>query len=55
MIRTLVVDHPSMVRAGLCCLLQNEAEITVVGQADSGEQALQLCRDLGPDLVLLEN
>jgi len=53
-IRILVVDDQSLVRSGLCFSLANLANIEVVGQADSGEEALRLCVQLKPDLVLLD-
>lgn len=54
MIRTLVVDDHTMVRAGLCRLLDAEEDLEVVGQAGSGRDAVQLCRELKPDVVILD-
>lgn len=54
MIRTLVVDDHTMVRAGLCRLLDNESDIQVVGQSGSGREAVQLCREHKPDVVVLD-
>ena len=54
MIRILVVDDHTLVRAGICRLLENEDDIKVVGQTSSGREAVQLCRTLGPEVVLLD-
>ncbi|HPB95788.1 MAG TPA: response regulator transcription factor [Polyangiaceae bacterium] len=54
MIRILVVDDHTMVRAGLCRLLDNEPDIQVVDQSGSGREAVQLCREHKPDVVVLD-
>ena len=54
MIRTLVVDDHTMVRAGLCRLLDNEPDIQVLAQADLGREAVKLCREHKPDVVVLD-
>ncbi len=54
MIRMLVVDDHTMVRAGLCRLLEAEDDLEVVGQAGSGRDAVQLCREIKPDVVILD-
>ena len=48
MIRVLLVDDHAVVRTGFRLLLQAHAEITVVGEADSGEAALQHYLELAP-------
>lgn len=53
-VRVLIVDDHKLVRAGLQMLLQHEPEITVVGEAESGEQAVRLCRVLKPDIALVD-
>jgi DNA-binding NarL/FixJ family response regulator len=53
-IRVLVVDDHPIVRAGICKLLDKAPEIEVVGEAGSGEEALQLVKDLNPDVILLD-
>jgi len=52
--RILVVDDHHLVRSGICLSLQNLTDMTVVGQAASGKEALQLCAELKPDLILLD-
>ena len=54
MIRLLLVDDQPIVRQGLCMRLMLEPDITVVGEASSGEQALVLVESLAPDIVLMD-
>ncbi len=54
MISVLVVDDHELVRTGICRMLEDHIEIKVVGQAESGEEAIQLSRQLQPDVVLLD-
>jgi DNA-binding NarL/FixJ family response regulator len=53
-IRVLVVDDHPVVRHGVQHLLENDAEVEVVGEADSGPQALQQVSRLNPDVVILD-
>ncbi|MFN8473500.1 MAG: response regulator transcription factor [Anaerolineae bacterium] len=53
-IRVLVVDdHPTM-RYGLRVFLTAQPDMVCIGEADSGERAVQLCRKLQPDVVLID-
>lgn len=54
MIRILVVDDHQLFRAGLRRLVEAVAGIAVVGEADSGEGALALARELNPDVVAID-
>lgn len=54
MIKTLVVDDHTMVRTGLCRLLDAEQDICVVAHTGSGREAVQLCRQHKPDVVVLD-
>jgi len=54
MIRTLVVDDHALVRDGLCRVLNAEEDIVVVGQTGSGREAVKLCSELKPDVMLLD-
>ena len=49
----LAADHP-VVRQGLRELLQPEQDITIVGEADNGRQALRLALRLLPDVVVID-
>ncbi len=54
MIKILVVDDHTLVRAGLCRLLDGEDDMEVVGQLGAGHDAVRFCRETPPDLVLLD-
>jgi len=50
----MVADDHDPVREGLCALLDGEADLEVVGEAKDGQEAIELCRKLHPDLVLMD-
>lgn len=54
MIRVLVADDHPIVRGGIVALLSSEPDIEVVGEATSGDEAVELALELGPDLVLMD-
>src|SRR5438876_3708828 len=54
MIKLLLVDDQSIVRQGLRRRLLLEPDIAVVGEASSGEQALELVESLAPDIVPMD-
>ena len=54
MVRVLVVDDHEGVRAGLKALLESAAWIDVVGEASSGEEAVEKARALEPDIVIMD-
>jgi two-component system invasion response regulator UvrY len=53
-ITVLLVDDHELVRTGLKALLENEPDISVIGEASSGEEALKLVREKKPDVVLMD-
>ena len=53
-VRIVVVDDQEVVRAGFAALLDTQADFTVVGTASDGAEALQVCHDRHPDVVLMD-
>ncbi|MGC5015305.1 response regulator [Streptosporangium sp. DT93] len=54
MIRTLLVDDESLIRAGLRFIIESAPDVEVVGEAEDGGQAVDAVRRLGPDVVLMD-
>jgi two-component system invasion response regulator UvrY len=54
MIRILLVDDHAVVRTGFRLLLQSLPEVSVVGEAESGEAACQRYTELTPDVVIMD-
>ena len=54
MISILIVDDQDLVREGLRMLLEAEPDLSVVGEASDGRQALAQARQLDPDVVLMD-
>lgn len=54
MISVLVVDDHELVRTGICRMLADQVDINVIGQAESGEEALTLAREHHPNIILLD-
>jgi DNA-binding NarL/FixJ family response regulator len=52
--RVLVVDDHRPLREEIARLIEAEKDLTVVGEADSGEDAVRKARQLTPDLVLMD-
>lgn len=53
-IRILLVDDHAKVRASVRRILETNRDMLVVGEAEDGYQALEMVRDLAPDIVLLD-
>ncbi len=54
MISVLLVDDHLVVRAGLRALLDSQPDITVIGEADTGEDAVAMAADRSPDVVMMD-
>jgi DNA-binding NarL/FixJ family response regulator len=52
--RLLIADDHALVRSGLRSMLEREPGIEIVGEARNGREAVELCRSLRPDLVLMD-
>ena len=53
-VRVLVADDHSMVRQGLQMFFDDDPEVTIVGEARNGEEALEMARELRADVVLMD-
>ncbi|AHI27937.1 MULTISPECIES: UvrY/SirA/GacA family response regulator transcription factor [Marinobacter] len=54
MIRVLVVDDHELVRSGITRMLADNPDLDVIGQASSGEDAIEFVRQERPDIVLMD-
>ena len=53
-IRILIVDDHPIVRQGLATVLEQESDLSVVGQAANGVEAVAKARELLPDIILMD-
>ena len=53
-IRVLIADDYPAVRAGLVAVLAQEPDLDIVGEAENGDQAVAIYRELRPDVVLMD-
>ena len=53
-IRVLIVDDHAVVRAGLAKILGAESDITIVGEAEDGLEAIEKAVELKPDVILMD-
>jgi NarL family two-component system response regulator LiaR len=54
MIKTLLSEDHSLVRAGLRALLERSGDIHVVGEASNGQEAIELTRELKPSVLVMD-
>jgi two-component system NarL family response regulator len=54
MIRVLIADDHQVVREGLTAIINRQADLEVVGQAASGEEAIEVFREQSPDVTLMD-
>src|ERR1022692_2146433 len=53
-IRIIVADDHQVVRTGFAALLDTQPDFAVAGTACDGAEAVRICRDLHPDVVLMD-
>ncbi|HVY11023.1 MAG TPA: response regulator transcription factor [Mycobacteriales bacterium] len=53
-LRIAIVDDQALLRAGFRKLLEAESDFSVVGEASDGAEAVAICRDATPDVVLMD-
>ena len=54
MIRVVVADDHHLVRQGIRALLEKAEDIEVIGEASNGQEAVNLVRDLNPDVLVMD-
>jgi DNA-binding NarL/FixJ family response regulator len=53
-IKVLIVDDHTIVRQGLCALLNAEKNIEVIGEAENGWEVVELTKQLKPDVIVMD-
>jgi NarL family two-component system response regulator LiaR len=53
-IRVMIVDDHAMVRTGLATFLEVSDDLDLVGQATNGQEAVELCEQFQPDVILMD-
>jgi len=53
-IRVVLADDHKLIRAGLCLVVDQQPDLSVVGEADDGRQAVELAKSLKPDVVVMD-
>ena len=54
MVNVLIADDHSMVREAWALLLSRDERLSIVATCENGEQAVTLCREIVPDVVLMD-
>lgn len=53
-IRVIVVDDHAVVRAGIRMLIESDDNLKIIGECENGQAAVQMVKDLSPDVVLMD-
>lgn len=53
-IKVLIVDDHAVVRAGMKMLMENDNSIDIVGECENGLEGVERCRELKPDVVIMD-
>ena len=54
MIRVIIAEDHLLVRAGICALLEKAGDIHVLGEADNGQEAIDLIKEHKPDVLIMD-
>jgi DNA-binding NarL/FixJ family response regulator len=54
MIRVVIADDHHLVRQGIRALLENSDDVQVIGEAEDGQQAVELAQELQPEVVIMD-
>jgi DNA-binding NarL/FixJ family response regulator len=54
MIRVVIVDDHNLVREAWALLLGRDPNLTIIATCENGEQGIKVCRDLQPDVILMD-
>ncbi len=54
MIKVLLTDDHALVRSGIRRLLEDSKQVTIVGEAECGEDSLKMTQELEPDVILMD-
>ncbi|MCL2213061.1 MAG: response regulator transcription factor [Oscillospiraceae bacterium] len=52
--KLIIVDDDALIRKSLSITLSKEADITVAGMASNGDEAISLCEEVNPDIILMD-
>ncbi len=53
-VRVALIDDQAMFRAGIAMIVRSQSDLDLVGEAGDGRDALRLCREAEPDVVLMD-
>ncbi len=53
-IRVVLAEDHSVVRQGILHVMEQTPDIKVIGEAENGEKALEICKDLKPDVLIID-
>ena len=54
MVKVVIADDHNLVREAWVLLLSRDSRLLIIGTCENGEQAIALCRQLNPDVVLMD-
>jgi DNA-binding NarL/FixJ family response regulator len=54
MTTVIIADDHTLVRQGIRALLEKDPQLTIIGEASDGQQAVEMCQQLKPDLLVID-